>query len=144
MANFEIPAHLEFVEELRKFETTDPAHADLFNAVVQVLLNNEVYLLRAMQSGGSGSKVLVGPEDTILGNGDTLFIVDGMPGVFRAASFSNMSFGDTPPAGAQYWAGTEAGGGASGAAEAGSIINGRLAVSQEQDAPEGTVFLAKL
>ena len=42
MANFE--AYPEFTEQLRRFETTDPAHAELFNAVISILLNNDVFL----------------------------------------------------------------------------------------------------
>lgn len=44
MANFNIPENPEYTSEVRKFETTDPAHADLFNAVTQVLLNNDTFL----------------------------------------------------------------------------------------------------
>lgn len=42
MANFE--AYPEFTEQLRRFETTDPAHAELFNAAISILLNNDVFL----------------------------------------------------------------------------------------------------
>ena len=35
MGNYELPENPEYIEEIRKFETTDPAHADLFNGVVQ-------------------------------------------------------------------------------------------------------------
>ncbi len=34
----------EFNGKIRKFETTDPAHADLFNALVGTLINNDVFL----------------------------------------------------------------------------------------------------
>ena len=44
MANFEIPLTPEFSVQVRKFETTDPAHAKLFNAVTQSLLNNDAFL----------------------------------------------------------------------------------------------------
>lgn len=44
MAYFNIPENPEFTEEIRKFETTDPAHADLFNNVVQALVNNDVFI----------------------------------------------------------------------------------------------------
>ena len=46
MANFEIPVNPEFSEQIRKFETTDPAHADLFNYVTEALLHNDVFLSR--------------------------------------------------------------------------------------------------
>lgn len=42
MANFE--ASPEFTEQFRRLETTDPAHAELFNAVFSILLNNDVFL----------------------------------------------------------------------------------------------------
>lgn len=44
MENFEIPMNPEFSLQVRKFKTTDPAHADLFNEVVQALLNNDCFL----------------------------------------------------------------------------------------------------
>ena len=44
MANFEIPLNPEFSLQVRKFETTDPAHAKLFNAVTQSLLTNDAFL----------------------------------------------------------------------------------------------------
>lgn len=46
MANFPIPEKPEFNHELRMFETTDPAHADLFNTVVGRIFNNLVYLYK--------------------------------------------------------------------------------------------------
>lgn len=49
MANFEIPKEPDFTETIRKFETTDPAHADLFNAVVQELIENDVFLKGMME-----------------------------------------------------------------------------------------------
>ena len=55
MAYFDIPENPEFTEEIRKFETTDPAHADLFNAVVQELLENDVFLKKDLEKHmGSG------------------------------------------------------------------------------------------
>ena len=44
MADFDIQDPNVFSEKLRKFETTDKAHADLFNAVVEVLINNDAFL----------------------------------------------------------------------------------------------------
>ncbi|EOT28856.1 hypothetical protein C805_00377, partial [Eubacterium sp. 14-2] len=49
MADFEIPEHLEYNRSIRKFEMTDPAHADLFNAVVQTLINNDEFLKRVVE-----------------------------------------------------------------------------------------------
>ena len=44
MADFEIPENPDFVESVRKFEQTDPAHADLFNRVILALLESLAYL----------------------------------------------------------------------------------------------------
>lgn len=44
MANFEVPELPGFSLEVRKMEPTDRAHADLFNAIFQTILNNEAYL----------------------------------------------------------------------------------------------------
>lgn len=44
MADFEIKSPPVFVQELRKLEPTDRGHADVFNAIFSVLLNNEAYL----------------------------------------------------------------------------------------------------
>ena len=44
MANHEIKEPKIFSENLRKFETTDKAHANLFNAVAEVLINNDAFL----------------------------------------------------------------------------------------------------
>lgn len=139
MANFEIPENPQFVQELRKFQTSDPGHADVFNKVIQVLLENEVYLF---QNAGKGS-VKIGAADTPLDKGDTLFIVEGMPLSFRAAAFDNLDFGASPPENGDYWAGANP----SQATKNGKepyIINGKLAVSTEQDAPKDTAFLAKI
>lgn len=143
MANFEIPEHLEFIKELRRFETTDRAHADIFNAVVQVLLNNEVYLFRKMAGLG---KVKIGPADTQLETGDTLFIIDGnLPGKFEAAAYSNVMFSVSSPEYADYWArmppGEEPGQAAEGTANV-PVTIGEIVVSQE--APEDAAFFAKI
>lgn len=45
---------------LRKFQTTDPAHADVFNAVIQQLINNDTYL-----KNNGGATVVLSP----IGNG---------------------------------------------------------------------------
>lgn len=44
MADFEIKSPAEFVQALRKLETTDRGHADVFNALFAALLNNDVFL----------------------------------------------------------------------------------------------------
>lgn len=48
MGNFEIPEKPGYTEEIRKFEETDPAHADLLNAVVQALVSNGAFLRAAL------------------------------------------------------------------------------------------------
>lgn len=136
MANFEIPENPQFVQELRKFQTSDPGHADVFNKVIQVLLENEVYLFK---NTGKGS-VKIGAADTPLDKGDTLFVVEGMPVSFRAASFDNLDFGASPPENGDYWAGANPP--ITRKSEEPYIINGKLAVSTEQDAPKDTAFLA--
>ncbi len=50
MANFDIPVDPEFIDQIRMFETTDPAHAILLNGVIGPLLNNDVYLNRAVDA----------------------------------------------------------------------------------------------
>lgn len=44
MANFDIPESPEYIEDVRKFETSDPAHATLLNEVIGILINNEAFL----------------------------------------------------------------------------------------------------
>ena len=44
MAYFNIPENPKFSENIRKFETTDPGHADLFNSVIQALLHNDIFI----------------------------------------------------------------------------------------------------
>lgn len=49
MADFEIPEEPEYNRNIRRFETTDPAHADLFNAVVQTLIGNDEFLKKVTE-----------------------------------------------------------------------------------------------
>lgn len=51
MADFEIKDPPEFSAGVRRFEVTDQAHADLFNAVTEKLINNDAYLKKEMESG---------------------------------------------------------------------------------------------
>lgn len=44
MANFKVPDSPEYCEQIRKFETGDPGNASVFNAVVQLLINNDAFL----------------------------------------------------------------------------------------------------
>ena len=39
-----------YIENLRKFEPTDPAHADLFNDVIQGLVNNDAFLKKVIEN----------------------------------------------------------------------------------------------
>ena len=52
MENFEIPEDLTYTEKIRKFEPTDPAHADLLNMTVQALVNNITFLKRVLGKQG--------------------------------------------------------------------------------------------
>lgn len=113
-------------------------------------LQEQVKLLQEQLNAMSRGKVRIGPADTKLDPGDTLFIVDGMmPVNFEAASYSNIVFSSSPPEGEseKYWADT--GGdnispGTENSADDVLITNGKLAVSQEADAPVDTAFLAKI
>ena len=49
MANFEIPDEVEFSEEIRKLESTDRAHADIFNEVIGKVFENTVSNRNAIQ-----------------------------------------------------------------------------------------------
>ena len=44
MANFEVPENPEFTEDIRKLETTDPRHANIFNAVFEPIINNVLHV----------------------------------------------------------------------------------------------------
>ena len=44
MAYFIVPENPEYSEEIRKLETTDPGHADVFNETLQKLVNNDAFL----------------------------------------------------------------------------------------------------
>ena len=68
--------------------------------------------------------------------------MEGMPVSFRAASFDNLDFGASPPENGDYWACANPP--ITRKSEEPYIINGKLAVSTEQDAPKDTAFLAKI
>ena len=85
MADFPIPETPSFTENVRQFETTDPAHADLFNAVVQTLLENDVFLKKvtdALQERKADKENLTSCWH------DSSF---EMPGWYRIARCSNPS-----------------------------------------------------
>jgi len=57
MEIFNIPENPEYSDEIRKLETTDPGHADVFNSILQKLVGNDAFV-----------KSLT--ENHILGNGN--------------------------------------------------------------------------
>lgn len=48
MAYFNIPENPEYIQEIRKFETTDPAHAKIFNIIIHTLINNIEFLKKKL------------------------------------------------------------------------------------------------
>lgn len=82
MADFEIPENPEYTGKIRKFETTDQAHADLFNAAFQALINNEAFLKKVVEKQGADTleqfqqhyEQLTGYTDTKIGQ-----LVNGAP-----------------------------------------------------------------
>lgn len=49
MANYDIPEEPKYIESIRKFETTDPGHADLFNNIIQALINNDAFIKKVAE-----------------------------------------------------------------------------------------------
>ncbi|MDO4313790.1 MAG: hypothetical protein Q4C52_11975 [Eubacteriales bacterium] len=90
-------------------------------------------------------KVKIGPKDTYLAEGDTLFITDGeIPGQFKAAEYTNIIFSSSAPEHAEYWARmppAEDSGQTEGTGNV-PVTTGEIAVSQE--APADAVFYAKI
>lgn len=82
MENFEIPENPEYTEQIRKFKTTDKAHADLFNATFQLLFNNEAFLKKMLEKQGidiqekfqQNYEQLTGYTDTKIGE-----LINGAP-----------------------------------------------------------------
>ncbi len=52
MEYFKIPENPEYTEQIRKFKTTDKAHADLFNEAFQALITNEAFLKKVLEKQG--------------------------------------------------------------------------------------------
>lgn len=52
MAHFEIQENPEYTEKIRKFETTDDGHADLFNTAFQALITNDAFLKKVLEKQG--------------------------------------------------------------------------------------------
>ncbi|MCI8692644.1 MAG: hypothetical protein HFH91_07875 [Lachnospiraceae bacterium] len=59
MANFIIPENPAFTQEIRKFDPTDPAHADLFNTVIQALVTNDAFLKKQAQQAMQDNEEVV-------------------------------------------------------------------------------------
>ena len=49
MENFEIKDPPEYNEVLRMLESTDPNHADTFNALFEQLINNDAFLKKLLE-----------------------------------------------------------------------------------------------
>ena len=58
MENFNIPEQPEFTEELRRLQTTDEAHADVFNALFEKLIQNDVFLNNIVDKLVSKSNII--------------------------------------------------------------------------------------
>lgn len=67
MANFVIPDFPEFSSEMKMIETTDRAHADLFNKVFAQFLENDAYMAdqikAAMVHASDGNKYILKKDD---------------------------------------------------------------------------------
>lgn len=50
MSNFEILENPEYIDQIRKFETSDPANAELFNNVIQPLIGNDTFLKKTVDN----------------------------------------------------------------------------------------------
>lgn len=124
MANFDTSP--EFTKEIRKLEATDRAHADVFNALLQFLVKNEMYLRQRCDN-----TILIGTNDTDIPVGSTLFVTDGVnppiPVSFEYGEFSNINISENPPDGTE---------------ENWGKIQGKLTVAEE--AETDTVFFAQI
>ena len=99
MANFQIPENPGYAEEIRKFETTDPAHADLFNAVVQQLLENDAHLKKGKQDAIAIDSALSATSTNPVQNKAVKAALDGKSGTGHThAAASTTSSGFMPPA----------------------------------------------
>lgn len=93
MANFTIPENTTYESNIRKFETTDKAHASLFNSIFQTIINNISHIKKKVDE-----KILFGPENTNLSPGSILFVTD-----VEEAVFSNIEFSSNTPLKEQNW-----------------------------------------
>lgn len=139
MAFFQIPVDPEYSESIRKLETTDRAHANVFNRIFEILIGNMTFLRRRILR-----RVKVGAEDTPLEKGETLFVVDDWPtrAQFNGAAFDNLTFSQTAPGSGTNWAQADRTGGETGTGEAVEhVIHGNLTVSEAIDSE--AVFYAQ-
>ncbi|MDO4295010.1 MAG: hypothetical protein Q4D90_02490 [bacterium] len=148
MADFQVPdpESLEYVDKIRKLEPTDRAHANIFNAIFQILINNIAFLKRKIEK-----KIVFGSSSTPLEPGMTLFVVDDWvepekSAKFEGASYNNLLFqAETPSDGTtENWGQTPAAVTRSPTlqVEKENIISGKLAVSRET--PKDAAFFAKI
>lgn len=82
MTNHEIHEPKDFNEDLRKLQTSDPAHADTFNPLFERLINNDVFLKNLTErlirehthsgADGDGSKIPLDNIDVPTGLGGIL------------------------------------------------------------------------
>ncbi len=96
MGNLMVPENPEYTEEIRKFETTDPAHADLLNQVAQALLNNEAFLKRLTEQhiGSQDNPHNITKEAVGLGNVPNVATNDQAPTFTQAAARENIGSGE--------------------------------------------------
>lgn len=118
MANYVIPDNPIYSSEIRKFEPTDPAHADLFNAVFQAIINNLEYLRQS-------EKVKIGPPNTELQCGETLFLVEDEL-TFSEAAYTNFVLSEEVPQSVKNW----------------GMLEGKLTVAEEPESD--TVFFVPI
>lgn len=144
MGDFVIPQEPKLNLKMRRLETTDRAHAELFNGLFLQLLTN----LAALDAGKD--RILIGPEDTPMENNTTLFVVEGMPkpARFEGAAYSNLVFGEQEPGEGTggLWAREEGGNRLRASpvdgSQGGAVTEGKLSVSEQAD-PDAD-FFAKL
>lgn len=96
MADFEIPENPVYTEAVRKFEEEDPAHADLFNAVVQTLVENEAFLKKLAEKhiADTGNPHSITKTNVGLGNVPNVSTNNQTPTFTQAGSRENIASGE--------------------------------------------------
>lgn len=125
MGNLMVPENPEYTEEIRKFETTDPAHADLLNQVAQALLNNEAFLKRLAEQH-------IGSRDNPHG------VTKSQVGLGEADNTSDL---DKPISGAQKAALDEKIGKSGGTMDGKLNVHGGMSLNASTTAAENLQFL---